>query len=193
MAYTIQPTFYIILGIVDRTFFYKLNFGEERKTVQKKANNLIQFMRKEGLTLVLAESMTCGLAAMKLSSCIGVSDVLLASTVCYTPEAKHQLLNVKQTTIRKFTCESPEVTREMVMNLPKLLKADVYASITGLASSDGSVTKEKPVGTVYYAVRYKNKTFDFRKVFRGSPLEIKTKAATEIYSIILKLLKEDRS
>ena len=74
--------------------------------IQKKANALVQRMQADGLTLVLAESMTCGLAAMKLSSCIGVSDVLLASLVCYTPKAKRQLLQVKQATIRRHTCES---------------------------------------------------------------------------------------
>lgn len=157
--------------------------------IQKKANALVQRMQTDGLTLVLAESMTCGLAAMKLSSCIGVSDVLLASLVCYTPKAKIQLLQVKQATIQRHTCESHEVTREMVENLSKLVEADVYAAITGLASADGSETTEKPVGTVFYAVRYRKKTHDFRKVFRGTPLEIKTKATAELYGIILKLIK----
>lgn len=157
--------------------------------IRKKANGLIQFMQKEGLTLVLAESMTCGLAAMKLSSCIGVSDVLLASLVCYTPKAKIQLLQVKPATIRRFTCESHEVTRKMALNLSKLVKADVYAAITGLASSDGSETKGKPVGTVFYAIRYNQKTHDFRSVFRGTPLEIKTKATGELYRLILNVIK----
>jgi len=159
--------------------------------IQKKANALVKQMQDLGLTLVLAESMTCGLAAMKLSSCIGVSDVLLASLVCYTPKAKKQLLQVKQATIQRYTCESPEVTQEMAENLPKLVKADVYAAITGLASADGSETAEKPVGTVFFAIRHQEKTHNFRKVFRGSPLEIKTKAAVELYRLILKLIKEN--
>ena len=158
--------------------------------IQKKANGLVQYMKTNGLTLVLAESMTCGLAAVKLSSCIGVSNVLLASLVCYTPKAKIQLLQVKQADIRRHTCESAEVTAQMVVNLSKLVEADVYAAITGLASADGSETKEKPVGTVFFAIRYKHKTHDFRKVFRGTPLEIKTKAAVELYRLILKLIKQ---
>lgn len=158
--------------------------------IQKKANGLVQYMKTNGLTLVLAESMTCGLAAMKLSSCIGVSDVLLASLVCYTPKAKMQLLQVKQADIRRYTCESTEITVQMAENLSKLLDADVYAAITGLASADGSETKDKPVGSVFFAIRYKEKTHEFRKVFRGTPLEIKTKAAIELYRLILKLVKK---
>mgnify|MGYP006187734979 CR=1 FL=1 len=147
-------------------------------------------MKKEGLTLALAESMTCGLAAAKLSSCVGVSDVLLASLVCYTPKAKIQLLQVKQATIRRYSCESREVTRQMAKNSSKIIQADVHAAITGLASSDGSESKDKPVGTVFYAVRYKDKTHDFRQVFRGTPSEIKNKAALKLYDLILKLIKQ---
>lgn len=157
--------------------------------MRNKANDLIKRMKEEGLTLALAESMTCGLAAAKLSSCVGVSDVLLASLVCYTPKAKIQLLQVKQATVRRYSCESREVTRQMAKNLSKSVKADIYAAITGLASSDGSETKDKPVGTVFYAIRYQNKTHDFRKVFRGAPLEIKTKAALKLYDLMLKLIK----
>nr|WP_294860611.1 nicotinamide-nucleotide amidohydrolase family protein [uncultured Fluviicola sp.] len=159
--------------------------------MKNRANDLIQLMREEGLTLVLAESMTCGLAAMKLSSCIGVSDVLLASIVCYTPKAKIQLLQVKLATIKRHTCESRQVTRQMTGNLAKMLKADIYAAITGLASEDGSETKDKPVGTVFYSIRYNAKIHDFRKVFRGSPLEIKTKAALWLYKLILKLVRNE--
>ena len=161
--------------------------------MRNKANDLIREMQEEGLTLVLAESMTCGLAAMKLSSCIGVSDVLIASLVCYTPKAKMELLNIKRTSIRRYTCESHEVTHQMARNLSELMEADVYAAITGLASADGSETKDKPVGTVFYAIRYKRKTYDFKKLFRGTPLEIKTKAALELYKLILKLLKEQKN
>jgi nicotinamide-nucleotide amidase len=160
--------------------------------MQNKANELVRSMQAEGLTLVLAESMTCGLAAAKLASCVGVSDVLLASLVCYTPKAKKKLLQVKQTTIQRYTCESHEVTREMAENLSKLIQADVYAAITGLASADGSETSEKPVGNVFYAISYQGTTHDFRKVFRGTPLEVKTKAAKELYRLILKLIKQKK-
>jgi nicotinamide-nucleotide amidase len=161
--------------------------------MQKKANELVKRMQTEGLTLVLAESMTCGLAATKLSSCIGVSNVLLASLVCYTPKAKIQLLQVKHAVIQQYSCESHEVTRQMTGNLSKLVKANIYAAITGLASSDGSETSEKPVGTTFYAIRYKGKTHDYRKVFRGTPLEIKTKAAIHLYDLILKLIEKNEN
>jgi len=156
--------------------------------LQNKANDLVQRMKKEDLKLALAESITCGFAAAKLSSCVGVSDVLTASIVCYTPQAKMQVLNVKKTTIKRFTCESIEVTRQMAHHLPKLIDADVYAAVTGLASSNGEETAEKPVGTVFFSIYHKNKNHDFQKVFKGTPLQIKTKAAMELYHLILKVI-----
>ena len=156
--------------------------------MRQKANEFIHKMQEEELTLALAESITSGLAAAKLSSCVGVSEVLTASLVCYTPEAKMELLGVKQKTIDRYTCESAEVTREMAQQLTKLVTADVYAAITGLASSDGSETKDKPVGTVFFCILIAERVHAFRKVFRGTPLEIKKKAALEVYKLILGLL-----
>ncbi len=155
------------------------------ESMKRIANSFIKKLNAEKLTLALAESITCGLAANKLSSCIGVSDVLTSSIICYTPEAKMQILGVKKATIDKYTCESPEVTKQMAQYLPKLIKADLYAAITGRASADGSETKKKPVGTVFYCVMYLDKIYEFRKVFDGAPLEIKKKAALGLYELIL--------
>ena len=153
--------------------------------MKRKANELIQKLRTAELKLALAESITCGLAANKLSSCIGVSEVLTSSIVCYTPEAKMQILGVKQATIDRCTCESPEVTQQMAEHLSALVEADIYAAVTGLASSDGSETKEKPVGTVFYCIVYKEKAYHFKKIFKGMPLEIKKQACDGLYRLIL--------
>lgn len=158
--------------------------------MKRKANELIRKLREQQLKLALAESITCGLAANKLSSCVGVSDVLTSSIVCYTPEAKMQVLGINEETIARYTCESPEVTREMAHGLPKLVEADIYTAITGLASSDGSETKEKPVGTVFYCIIYQGKVYEFRKLFYGPPLEVKKKAADALYALILEVVVE---
>jgi PncC family amidohydrolase len=154
-----------------------------------KANQLIKILKEKGLTLSLAESITCGLAAHKLSTAKGVSDVLVGSIVCYTPQVKMSLLNIKKHVIEKCTCESMEVTEGLAKNLSGLMKADVYAAVTGLASEGGSETKEKPVGTVFFSVVYKRKAYNSRKLFRGSPSEIKEKACLELYRLILDVVQ----
>jgi len=160
--------------------------------MKNRANEFIKKMQQRGLTIVLAESVTCGLAAHKLSSYRGVSDVLKGSVVCYVPEAKKKLLGVKQSVMDKYTCESAEVTREMASLLPNLLKADIYAAITGLASAGGSETKTKPVGTIFFCIIYKGKVMDFRQVFRGTPLQIRTKACVALYQLILHTILDQK-
>ncbi|MCD6065623.1 MAG: hypothetical protein K0S33_449 [Bacteroidetes bacterium] len=157
--------------------------------MDKKANLLIQKLKAKGLTLALAESMTCGLAAHKLSGCPGTSEVLTGSIVCYTPEVKINLLSVPKKRIEKYTCESQQVTETLAQNLSKIVEADICAAVTGLASTGGSETKNKPVGTVFLSVYTKRKIYNERKLFRGSPLEIRKKACTALYELILRKLE----
>lgn len=154
--------------------------------MNKQINTFINRLSEKKLTLAFAESMTCGLAAHRLSTTKGTSEVLAGSIVCYTPEVKRDLLGVSQKTIDRYTCESAEVTKALAKNLPGLIEADIHAAITGLASPGGSETKDKPVGTVFFCVLYKNKFHHHRQVFRGSPLEIRKKACLVLYDFITK-------
>jgi nicotinamide-nucleotide amidase len=151
---------------------------------------LTAFLKNNDMTLALAESMTCGLAAHKLGNTNGTSKVLRGSIVCYDERVKTSLLKVPKKLIEECSCESQEVTDALVKNLPKLIKADVYAAITGLAASGGSESKEKPVGTVFFSMRCKSKIYKLRKRFRGSPLEIKEKSCAELFRFIIKHLQE---
>lgn len=154
--------------------------------MNKKINAFIKALKEQKLTIALAESITCGLAAQKLATCKGTSEVLKGAIVCYSPEVKMNLLKIPQYIVEKHTCESMEVTKRLACNLEQLIDADIYAAITGLASAGGSETKQKPVGTVFYCIRYRNKIIKERKVFRGSPLEIRTKACMGLYDLIMK-------
>lgn len=153
--------------------------------MEKQAQKLIRQLKTSKLTLALAESITCGLVAHRLSGCIGTSEVLKGSIVCYTPEVKMSVMHVPKKLIDRCTCESKEVTELLAKNLSKIIKADICAAITGLASPGGTETKEKPVGTVFFSVYYKNKIYNHRQIFRGTPLEIKKKAADAMYKFII--------
>lgn len=156
--------------------------------MNKSAAKIIKTLKSQGLTLAIAESMTCGMAANKLSFVPGTSDVLIGSIVCYTPEMKMSLLKVTRKQIEKYSCESKEVTETLVKNLSTLIKADIYAAITGLASEGGSETKEKPVGTVFFSVKKGKNVYNQRLRFYGTPLTIHKKACTALYDFILSLL-----
>lgn len=98
------------------------------------------------LTLALAESCTCGLAAAQLASAEGVSDVLLGSVVTYHAQAKQKLLGVRRATL--YSAECQQTTNEMALGLrTHLPQADVCGTVTGLCGPGASATPEKPVGT----------------------------------------------
>jgi len=153
-------------------------------------NSLVKLMQEKELTLALAESITCGMAAEKLATAFGTSDVFQGSIVCYTPEVKNKLMRIPQTVIDKYTTESMKVTELLARHLNRLIKADVYAAVTGLASPGGSETKSKPVGTVFICIVHGSKIYKKRYLFRGTPLEIRKKTCLALYELIIeKLLK----
>jgi len=153
------------------------------------ANALVKKLRERSLTIALAESMTCGLAAGKLGVYKGVAEVLAGAVVCYTPEVKEQLLKVDRKLMDAYSCESQEVTDALANNLPSVIRADIHAAITGLACAGGSETKEKPVGTVFFSIHYNNQLRNARKLFRGTPSEIREKACVFLYDFILETIK----
>jgi nicotinamide-nucleotide amidase len=151
--------------------------------------NFIDRMIERELTIAFAESMTCGLAAHQLSTCKGTADVMIGSIVCYTPRMKRQILGVPKRLIRRYSAESREVTESMARRLAKRVSADIHAAVTGLAAPGGSETTGKPVGTVFFAVRYNNKIHHRRLQYRGTPLEIRQKTVLDLYKFIEKLTR----
>jgi nicotinamide-nucleotide amidase len=158
----------------------------------KKINTFIKALKSQGLTLAVAESMTCGLASHLLSTCKGTSDVLLGSIVCYSSEVKTNLFSISANQIRKYTAESKEITQALAVNLSGIIRADISAAITGLASAGGSETRDKPVGTVFFAIRYKGRNYNYRKIIRGTPQEIRIKACLELYELIIRTLEHQK-
>lgn len=156
-------------------------------------SNFIKTLQSRNITMAFAESMTCGLAAHMLSTCKGTAEVLKGSVVCYSPEVKEKLLKVPATLIDKFSAESKEVTAALARNLPRVIKADVHAAITGLAAPGGSERPGKPPGTVFFAIRYKGRIHHHRQVFRGTPLQIREKSVLVLYELMLKLTRPEKT
>jgi|ERR1051326_1324063 nicotinamide-nucleotide amidase len=152
--------------------------------MKRAVNRLVKLLEKKKLTIAFAESMTCGLAAHQMSTVKGTACVLAGSLVCYREEVKQELLKIPKQLIRKHTAESQPVTDALARNLGKIFHADIYAAVTGLASPGGSETKRKPVGTVFLSFIYKDKLYHERKLFRGTPLQVKRRACREFFRFI---------
>ena len=79
-----------------------------------------------------------------------------------------ECLKIPGSLIKKFTAESQEVTDALAKKLQSLMKADVYAAITGLASDGESERPGKPVGSVFMSVLFKKSVFSRQKVLKAA-------------------------
>ncbi|HMA17705.1 MAG TPA: competence/damage-inducible protein A [Thermoanaerobaculia bacterium] len=110
-----------------------------------------RLLKKNSLTLALAESCTGGLVSSLLTDVPGSSAYFLGSVVSYADSAKREILDVEADTLRRHGAVSAEAAREMARGARSRFDSDVAVAITGIAGPDGG-SEEKPVGTVFFAL-----------------------------------------
>ncbi|RNI25883.1 CinA family protein [Rufibacter latericius] len=143
---------------------------------------LIMKLKDKDLSLAFAESCTGGSLASALSEATGTTDVFLGSMVTYSAVAKTKVLGVKTETLKLYTAESQQVTNEMVQGLHKLLKADVCVAVTGLFGAGGSENAEKPIGTTFISILFKDKVEEYRQVFKGDAQKMREQTEDFIFN-----------
>ena len=116
----------------------QLVFGLDDETME---SVVLDEMRRRGLTLGLAESVTGGLVSARLTGIAGASDVLRGSIVSYASEVKFDLLGVGDGPV-----VNEKAALEMAEGARRVLGSDIGLALTGVAGpaeQDGM-----PVGTL---------------------------------------------
>lgn len=127
---------------------------------------VLRILRGRGWKIGFAESCTGGLLAGAFARVPGVSDVFLGAVVSYSNQVKHELLGVSENTLRFEGAVSARTAFEMARGVCRHLGTDCAIAVTGIAGpSGGSV--EKPVGTVWFAVRGPGFEETHRQQFKG--------------------------
>lgn len=116
------------------------------------SNELVELLRSKGYTFATAESCTGGAVASAITRVAGCSDVMLGGVVAYHNNIKHMILGVSETTLREHGAVSEAVVCEMVAGVAERFGADCAVATSGVAGPGGG-TPEKPVGTVWVAVK----------------------------------------
>lgn len=116
-------------------------------------NELAHVLLKKNLTLAAAESLTGGLFQQEVTSIPGAGNIFQGGVVCYTNEAKNQILHVKEATIQEHGVVSEQCAKELAENVASLLNADIGISFTGVAGPDE--LEGNPVGTVFIGIAKK--------------------------------------
>jgi len=120
-----------------------------------------ELLREQKRTIAVAESITGGLIASRLTDVPGSSAYLLAAFVTYANDAKVRELGVDPAALARDGAVSESVARQMAEGARRRAGTDLGLATTGVAGPDGG-SPEKPVGTVWLALADANGTIAHR-------------------------------
>lgn len=148
------------------------------------AEQVVEALADQGLTLAVAESLTGGLVCARLTAITGVSAVFRGGLVVYSSELKTQLLAVPENLIREHGAPSAQVAQAMVEGTRDRLQADVSLALTGVAGP-----KEQhgwPVGAVHIALSGPDRQVQVRRFdFVGDRGQIRAAAVIAGLELVL--------
>ena len=122
------------------------------KGIGELAAGLVSMLQERGFTFATAESCTGGAIARAVVSVSGCSSVMRGGVVAYHNDVKSGVLGVDEGLIAKYGAVSEEVVIGMAEGVSALLGADCAVATSGVAGPGGG-TPDKPVGTVWLAVK----------------------------------------
>lgn len=102
-----------------------LVFGVDQQTME---SVLFDILREKKLTLGVAESVTGGLVAGRLTAVVGASDVFRGGIVSYASDVKFDVLGVTPGPV-----VSEAAAKEMAVGVRKALGSDIGLALTGVA------------------------------------------------------------
>ncbi len=145
--------------------FYSHVYSKQDKRIEKAIQD---YFIKNRLKLALAESITGGHIAAKITDISGASKYFVGSIVSYSNYLKRSVLKVDETILSEKGAVSKETAKKMAEEALELSMADYAVSVTGVAGPDGG-NEEKPIGTVWVGIAQKNSnTFVWKIQSKGS-------------------------
>jgi nicotinamide-nucleotide amidase len=121
--------------------------------------------RRLGLSLAVAESLTCGALASALGKGDEASTWFAGGVIAYSAEVKFQVLGVDRGPVVTASC-----ARQMAVGVQRLLHSEVALAVTGVGGPDRE--EDKPPGTVFIATLVRGDVQAHEHTFTGRPTEI---------------------
>jgi nicotinamide-nucleotide amidase len=160
------------------------NFSELKEKAERKINELIKLiseyyygrneekleevigklLKDKKMTLATAESCTGGYIAHLITSVAGSSEYYLGSVVAYSNMIKEEQLNVSKSLLDSEGAVSKPIVEQMAIGVQKKFNSDFAIATSGIAGPAGG-TEEKPVGTVWIAIAYRDGVFSQKHLF----------------------------
>lgn len=148
-------------------------FSRDGERIEQQVARLL-----DGRKLALAESVTGGLLAKRMTDAAGASVYFQGSAVTYSNEAKAEVLGVDRAVLDAVGAVSAEVAEQMAVGALERFDADFAVSTTGIAGPTGG-SEEKPVGTLYVHVAARDgRSNAFHIVLPGRREDVQDRSAT---------------
>ncbi len=138
-----------------------------------------------------AESCTGGYIGNQLVSVSGASTYFQGSVVSYANQIKSNVLNVDADLIQKYGAVSKEVAVAMVNGVSQVMNTSVAIATTGIAGPTGG-TEEKPVGTIWIAVKINDHISVKQYKLRGTRIEFMLRAFNTAFVQFKNLLQHSK-
>jgi nicotinamide-nucleotide amidase len=145
------------------------------------------FLQMRGATVAVAESLTGGMLAERLTSVSGSSRYFLGGAVVYSNELKTQLAGVPAKLIAQHGAVSKEVATALAEGIRAKTKATFGIGITGIAGPTGG-TPEKPVGLVFIGISDGKKQDVFERHLPGDRERIRLWASLTALDLLRRKL-----
>ncbi|MFP3907609.1 MAG: competence/damage-inducible protein A [Acidimicrobiales bacterium] len=119
-------------------------FGVDDESME---HAVVSLLRDRGLTLAVAESVTGGLIASRITNVPGASKVFRGGVVAYASAVKFDLLDVPEGPV-----VSAEAAEAMATGVRRRLGADVGLAVTGVAGPEPQ--EDQRPGTVFFGLAF---------------------------------------
>lgn len=152
-------------------------------------NTLGKLLKREKLTLSVAESCTGGEISHLITTVPGSSSYYLGSVTSYAVEIKNKVLGVPLETVDKYGVVSSEVASAMAEGVRKLMGTDYSVATTGLAGPGGDEYNEE--GTVWIGVSSRTQTKTLKLVFKNDRKRNIQRFAASALFFLLNFIKSE--
>lgn len=148
---------------------------------------IMDMLIRSGMSIATAESCTGGYLAHLITSIPGSSQVYHGSVIAYANEVKINELGVDPEIIRQHGAVSEACVRAMVEGVCRKMKVRAGIATSGIAGPGGG-SPEKPVGTVWIAVKVDEEIICHKAQFHGGRLPIIERSSLKAFEMLWKIL-----
>ena len=159
-------------------------YSTDGKSIEEVVGGMLAQRR---LRVAAAESCTGGLITSRLTDVAGSSRYVDRSAVCYSNDAKVEMLGVPESLIAEKGAVSEEVALAMAHGVRERSRVDVGIGVTGIAGPQGG-TSLKPVGTVAVAVVTPDGSSTRTLQFMGERQNVKFQASQAALDLLRRML-----